>query len=90
VAACVAAIERDSHNPLTPEGTAVFADRLAGFQEGCCVVGPGCTVEGDALAHPWRVGIVSALGLTHIALPPELDCLWPHDVTLRPTSAGAT
>jgi GNAT superfamily N-acetyltransferase len=86
--AAVAAIERDGHNPLPPEGEAVFADRLAVFQEGCFVVGPGRAVEGYAIAHPWRLGTVPALGLAHIALPPEPDCLWLHDVALRPALRG--
>ncbi len=86
--AAVAAIERDSHNPLPPEGEAVFADRLAAFPRGCFVVGPDRTVEGYAIAHPWRLGAVPALGLARIVLPPEPDCLWLHDIALRPALRG--
>lgn len=86
--AAVAAIERDSHNPLPPEGEVVFADRLAAFPRGCFVVGPGRSVDGYAIAHPWRLGAVPALGLDHLVLPPEPDCLWLHDVALRPALRG--
>lgn len=80
----VAAIERESHNPLPPEGEAVFADRLAAFPAGCLALGPEGAVEGYAVAHPWRLGTVPALGLDRLVLPDAPDCLWLHDVALRP------
>jgi GNAT superfamily N-acetyltransferase len=86
--AAVAAIERDCHNPLPPEGETVFADRLAAFPEGCFVAGPERAVAGYAIAHPWRLGTVPALGLAHIDIPQAPDCLWLHDVALRPTLRG--
>ncbi|WP_439578398.1 GNAT family N-acetyltransferase [Elioraea sp.] len=86
--AAVAAIERDSHDPLPPEGEAVFADRLAAFPDGCFVVGPGRAVEGYAIAHPWRLGTVPALGLDRLILPTGPDCLWLHDVALRRSFRG--
>lgn len=84
----VAAIERESHNPLPPEGEAVFADRLAAFPAGCLAVGPAGAAEGYAIAHPWRLGTVPALGLDRLVLPDAPDCLWLHDVALRPWQRG--
>lgn len=85
----VAAIERESHNPLPPEGEAVFADRLAAFPSGCFAVGPEGAPEGYAIAHPWRLGTVPALGLDRLVLPASPDCLWLHDVALRPQCRGS-
>jgi GNAT superfamily N-acetyltransferase len=85
----VAAIERESHNPLPPEGEAVFADRLAAFPSGCFAVGPEGAAEGYAIAHPWRLGTVPALGLDRLVLPTMPDCLWLHDVALRPRLRGS-
>lgn len=84
----VAAVERVCHNPLPPEGEAVFADRLAAFPEGCFVAGPERAVAGYAIAHPWRLGTVPALGLAHIDIPQAPDCLWLHDEALRPALRG--
>lgn len=85
----VAAIERESHNPLPPEGEAVFADRLAAFPSGCFAIGPEGAAEGYAIAHPWRLGTVPALGLDRLVLPASPDCLWLHDVALRPHRRGS-
>ena len=49
--ATVAAIERESHNPLPPEGFSIFANRLEKFPAGCFVAGE--PAGGYAIAHPW-------------------------------------
>ncbi len=86
--AAVAAIERDSPNPLPSAGEAVFADRLAAFPERCLVAGPERAVAGCAIAPPGRLGTVPALGPAHIDIPQAPDCLRLHDVALRPARRG--
>lgn len=83
--AAVAAIEREVHRPLPPEGAMVFADRLARFPAGCLVIGR--PVAGYAVSHPWR-GAAPALGERIAALPPLSDHLLIHDVALRPVLRG--
>jgi ribosomal protein S18 acetylase RimI-like enzyme len=83
--ATVAAIERDSHNPLPPEGLSVFANRLALFPAGCLVVGD--PVVGYAIAHPWA-GPAPPLGAVLETLPDAPDHLFLHDVALRPDLRG--
>jgi len=77
----VAAIERDSHNPLPPEGFPIFANRLELFPAGCLVA--GAPVGGYAIAHPWA-GAAPALGSVLETLPDEPDHLFLHDLALRP------
>ena len=81
----VAAIERDSHNPLPPEGLSVFANRLALFAPGCFVA--GAPVGGYAIAHPWA-GAAPALGSVLETLPDAPSHLFLHDVALRPALRG--
>lgn len=85
----VAAIERESHNPLPPEGLSVFADRLALFPAGCFVAGCrlGRPVGGYALAHPWA-GPAPALGSVPLRLPESPDHLLLHDVAILPPLRG--
>jgi ribosomal protein S18 acetylase RimI-like enzyme len=81
----VAAIERESHTPLPPEGEEIFANRLELFPAGCFVAGD--PVGGYAIAHPWA-GPAPALGLVLEALPEAPDHLFLHDVALRPGLRG--
>jgi len=83
--AAVAAIERDSHTPLPPEGEKVFADRLNLFPAGSFVVGD--PVGGYAIAHFWA-GPAPPLGAVLEALPDAPDHLFLHDVALRPALRG--
>jgi GNAT superfamily N-acetyltransferase len=83
--ATVAAIERESHNPLPPEGFSIFANRLEKFPAGCFVAGE--PAGGYAIAHPWA-GPAPALGAVLAALPEAPDHLLLHDLALRPALRG--
>jgi GNAT superfamily N-acetyltransferase len=83
--AAVAVLEAAHHNPLPPEGTAVFADRLELFPAGCMVVGE--PVAGYAIAHPWA-GPPPPLGARIGALPAAPDALFLHDLALAPGLRG--
>lgn len=84
----VAAIAREVH-AAHPERDAVFAERLALFARGCLVLARAAEAAGYAIAHPWRHRAPPALDILLGALPARPDCLYLHDVALRPAARGA-
>jgi len=79
----VAALAAQLH-PSLPERTAVFAEKLALFPDGCrTFVLEGKTV-GYAFSHPWLLGTVPPLDAFLLSLPSKPDCLHLHDVALLP------
>jgi GNAT superfamily N-acetyltransferase len=67
-----------------PERDAVFAERLSLYPPGCLILMQDGAVLGYAIAHPWLSSAPPALD-TLLAAP---DCLYLHDVALRPAGRG--
>jgi GNAT superfamily N-acetyltransferase len=71
-----------------PERDAVFAERLFLYPRGCLILMQDGAVLGYAIAHPWLISAPPALDTLLGALPARPDCLYLHDVALRPAGRG--
>ena len=71
-----------------PERDAVFAERLRLYPAGCMILGRAGATLGYAIAHPWRRAAPPALDTLLRALPWDPDCLYLHDVAVRPDARG--
>jgi GNAT superfamily N-acetyltransferase len=88
----IAAIAEAVH-PTLPERPEVFAEKLGLYPDGCFVLirDGGVTasgVLGYAFAHPWRLNAVPKLDAFLSALPEDADCLFLHDVAVKPQARG--
>jgi GNAT superfamily N-acetyltransferase len=100
--AAIAAIAEAVH-PNLAERPEVFAEKLALFSQGCFVLvrdgggaagegadagSAGVGVLGYAFAHPWRLNTVPKLDAFLTGLPENADCLFLHDVAVKPQARG--
>ena len=76
-------IQREVHS-MPPERSEVFAAKLRLFPEGCRMLMREGQPVGYAIAHPWPLDDVPPLDEVFGALPTAPDCLFLHDVALRP------
>lgn len=88
----VAAIAARLH-PSLPERTIVFAEKLRLFPDGCRRLVRSAAISGDAmqgyaLSHPWTLARPPKLDRLLGALPEPADCLFLHDVAVRPAARG--
>jgi len=73
-----------------PESPAVFAERLMLFEGGCWVAADTqLRVQGYAISHPALLGQPPTLDCLLRQLPAAANCLYLHDVALRPGVRGA-
>ena len=87
----MADVERigDAVHQAFPERTAVPAERLALFPDGCLIAGDATgAVIGYAVTHPWHLDRPVPLDTLLGGLPANSDCLYIHDVALRPAARG--
>ena len=70
-------------HPTYPEDTAVLAERLTLYPQGCFIHERAGKATGYILSHPWR-GEPPALNTLLHALPPAPDTYYIHDIALRP------
>ena len=75
-------------HPGYPEREAVPAERLRLFADGCLIATVDGTTVGYAVSHPGVIGQPPALDTLLGALPLHADCLYIHDVALRPEARG--
>ncbi|MFD2264829.1 GNAT family N-acetyltransferase [Lacibacterium aquatile] len=78
----------DIVHPAYPEDPAVQADRLSLFPDGCWVAEHQGIIVGYCVAHAGKRQRPPALDSLLGVLPPEVDCLYMHDVALLPTARG--
>jgi ribosomal protein S18 acetylase RimI-like enzyme len=75
-------------HPDLPERTAVIAEKMRLYADGCRVlVSDGASV-GYGLAHPWTLHQIPPLDEFLGALPAAPDCLYIHDVAVLPAFRG--
>lgn len=74
--------------PDLPEEEAVYRERLTLFPTGCHVLAAGDEITGYVVAHPWVSGRPPALNRLIGSIPRDADCLYLHDIALRPELRG--
>lgn len=84
----MAALAREVH-PDYPERDTVFINRLGLFPEGCMVLRTRHTIQGYLISHPWHRHSPIPLDTELGQLPLDADCLYLHDIAIRPAARGS-
>lgn len=79
----ILAIQVGAH-PLMQERAEVFLDKLALFPAGCRVLASSTGVVGYAIAHLWKLGDIPKLDTVIGTALADPNCVYIHDVALRP------
>ncbi|WP_342636830.1 GNAT family N-acetyltransferase [Enterovirga rhinocerotis] len=67
----------------------VLAEKAGLCPEACRKLVRGEEMIGYALAHPWRLFDIPRLDSYLLALPPDPDCLYLHDIAVLPEGRGS-
>jgi ribosomal protein S18 acetylase RimI-like enzyme len=86
--AAVSSISDAVHGRFT-EPVAVYAERLALYPAGCCVLEQDGAVAGYLISHPWHREDPPKLGALLGAIPPDADAYYLHDIALLPAARGS-
>lgn len=81
-------VQRESYDGTLIEDEAVFLERLRVFPAGMLGAVSGETLAGYAVCHPWIFGGTVPLNTAGLTLPDNADCLYLHDVAVRPAFRG--
>ncbi|MBN2201326.1 GNAT family N-acetyltransferase, partial [bacterium] len=76
--------QAESYEAALIEHEAVFLERLRVFPAGMLGALSGETLAGYAVCHPWTFGRTVPLNTAGLTLPDNPDCLYIHDVAVRP------
>ena len=76
----------DVVHPRYPEDSAVFAERLRLYPQGCLVLERSEEPVGYIVSHPWTFGRPPALNTMLERLPADPTTFYIHDIALLPTS----
>lgn len=82
-------VQRESYDAVLIEHEAVFLERLRAFPAGMLGAFSGDSLAGYAVCHPWIFGRTVPLNTAGLTLPDNPDCLYIHDVAVRPALRGA-
>ena len=74
--------------PNHPEDMDIFVERLRLFPAGCLVLAGEDAVEGYVLSYPWRADAAPPLNALILAVPPEPEAYYLHDLALMPAVRG--
>jgi ribosomal protein S18 acetylase RimI-like enzyme len=77
-------VQREAYRPALLEDEAVFRERLRVYPIGLFGAFEGDTLAGYAVCHPWRFGKTVPLNASSLTLPDDPNCLYIHDVAVRP------
>jgi GNAT superfamily N-acetyltransferase len=75
-------------HPDLPERAVVLAEKMRLYPSGCRVLVSGTAIVGYGIAHPWTLHQIPPLDDFLRKLPREADCLYVHDVAVRPEYRG--
>lgn len=75
-------------HPDLPERADVLAEKMRLYPRGCRVLISGEAVVGYGISHPWKLHRIPPLDDFLRELPPDADCLYVHDVAVRPDCRG--
>jgi predicted N-acetyltransferase YhbS len=81
-------VQREAYDAPLVEDEAVFLERLRVFPTGLFGAISGETLAGYAVCHPWRHGKSVPLNSAVLKIPEDPDCLYIHDVAVRPAFRG--
>ncbi|MDM7925685.1 MAG: GNAT family N-acetyltransferase, partial [bacterium] len=81
-------VQRESYDDALIEDEAVFLERLRVFPAGMLGAFSGDGLAGYAVCHPWSYGRTVPLNTSSLTLPDNSDCLYIHDVAVRPFFRG--
>lgn len=70
-----------------PEDSAVFAERLALYPQGCFVLELG-ELAGYVISHPWHFNVPPALNVSLGGIPQGASTYYLHDIALLPAGRG--
>ncbi len=80
---------RESYGAALTGGETVFREWMRIFPGGMLGAVSGETLAGYAVCHPWIFGRTVPLNTAGLTLPDNADCLYIHDVAVRPAFRGA-
>jgi hypothetical protein len=75
-------------HPDLPERAEVLAEKMRLYPHGCRVLLSGEAIVGYGISHPWRLHRIPPLDDFLRELPADADCLYVHDVAVRPDFRG--
>ena len=75
-------------HPDLPERAEVIAEKIRLCPDGCRVLVGDGKIAGYGLAHFWTLHTIPPLDEFLSSLPPSPDCLYIHDIAVRPASRG--
>jgi GNAT superfamily N-acetyltransferase len=75
-------------HPGLPERLEVLAEKNSLFPAGCRKLVVADKMTGYGLCHPWKLHSIPALDQFIGHLPADADCLFLHDVVVRPEARG--
>ena len=78
----------DRIHPELPEITAIFAERLALFPDGCLVLAATGRIAGYAIAHPIFYPHAPPLNTFLGSVAADADAFYIHDVAIAPEARG--
>jgi len=84
----VLAIHAEVYPPGLQENPATFEDKLSLRPVGAFGVFLDKFLCGYVIAHPWSADRAVPLGLVRTLLPEKPDCLYIHDLAVRPSFRG--
>lgn len=74
--------------PNHPEDMDIFVERLRLFPDGCLVLAGEGAIEGYVLSYPWRADTAPPLNALILAVPPEPEAYYLHDLALMRAARG--
>jgi ribosomal protein S18 acetylase RimI-like enzyme len=84
----VLAIQVDVYPPGLQENFATFEDKFSLRPAGIFGAFLEDVLCGYILSHPWSAGRIVPLGLARTVLPGKADCVYIHDLAVRPSFRG--
>lgn len=77
-----------AHLGLYAEGVDIFEERIRLAPSGCYVLDGEAGLIGYMFSHPWTRARPPALHQMLVAIPPDADCWYIHDVAVDPAARG--
>lgn len=83
----IVALSDSVHGDYT-EDSAIYAERLALYPDGCFTLWLGDRITGYLVSHPWHRDSPPALNRALGSIPAAADTYYLHDIALLPDARG--